>query len=100
MDTTPPTVACIDDLQQLIELGETGTVVVWSEPTATDISGVATVVSRSHMPGQMFTVGITTVTYIFADDAGNTAICTFNVDIVPGKVCFYYVTVECIKQKI
>ncbi|XP_072051695.1 uncharacterized protein [Amphiura filiformis] len=58
-----------------------GTEVTWTEPTATDNSGTATLVSRSHTPGQFFPRGTTTVTYRFADPTGNSATFSFDVDV-------------------
>ena len=85
VDTIPPTVMCIADVRQTIELGETGAVVFWTEPTATDFSGLTTLQSRSHNPGSTFPVGETTITYIFRDNAGNTADCIFLVVVSVGK---------------
>ncbi|KAJ8041828.1 Hyalin [Holothuria leucospilota] len=83
VDTTPPTLMCAQDVQETIELGRTGTAVFWTEPTATDISGTVSLQSRSHSPGSTFPVGETTVTYVFIDNAGNSATCTFRVVVLP-----------------
>ncbi|KAJ8039918.1 Hyalin [Holothuria leucospilota] len=88
-DTTPPAVICVEDLQQTIELGVTGAIVVWTEPTATDISGFVSLESRSHNPGSLFDVGQTIVTYLFSDSAGNTASCIFVVEVISGEDCFF-----------
>ncbi|KAJ8043044.1 Hyalin [Holothuria leucospilota] len=37
-------------------------------------------------PGDMFTVGNTSVTYTFKDEFSNTAICSFNVVLLPAKI--------------
>ena len=55
--------------------------VPWTEPTATDNSGMTPTVTQSHQPGESFPVGTNQVTYIFADMAGNQAICSFSVTI-------------------
>ena len=55
--------------------------VPWTEPTATDNSGMTPTVTQSHQPGDSFPVGTTQVTYSFTDMAGNQATCTFSVII-------------------
>ena len=57
--------------------------VPWTEPTATDNSGMVPTVTQSHQPGDSFNVGTTTVTYTFTDLAGNQAQCSFT--IIVGK---------------
>ena len=55
--------------------------VTWTEPTATDNSGMTSTVTQSHQPGDSFNVGTTTVTYTFTDMAGNQAQCSFSVTL-------------------
>ncbi|KAJ8031507.1 Hyalin [Holothuria leucospilota] len=91
VDTTPPVSNCREDVALVIELGEAGGFVVWSEPTATDISGTAVLSTRSHRPGSWFHIGATTVTYGFTDASGNTGVCLFVVvveteDTIPPTV--------------
>ena len=62
-----------------------GTTVLWTEPTATDNSGVVNLASRSRAPGSFFVVGNTQVTYVFVDGNGNRATCTFAVNVLEGK---------------
>ena len=68
-----------------IMIGIGGSQVSWSEPTATDNSGIVSLQSRTHAPGQFFVVGSTPVTYTFVDGSGNTARCTFTVIVTEGK---------------
>ncbi len=83
-DTTPPTIQnCPGDITQTVPNAQATTAVTWIPPTATDnitpdnlINTVAT-----HSPGGSFGVGTTAVSYIFSDQAGNDATCTFNVII-------------------
>ena len=72
-----------------VELGTSGITVTWEEPTATDISGVATLVSRNPAPNTFFTVGTTPVTYIFEDASNNRAECIFNVVVTTGKYLIF-----------
>lgn len=63
---------------------------VFSEPTAFDAIGTASLVTSSASSGDFFLVGSTEVTYIFRDDSGNMATCNFNIVVVEGKL-FYYI---------
>jgi HYR domain len=61
----------------------------WTEPTATDnCTAVGSLIrTRSHAPGTVFPVGTTTVTYTFADAAGNISLpCSFTVTVVDNTV--------------
>ena len=77
-DSLPPTITgCPQSLEYTIPLGNTSRIVTWTEPTATDNSGMTPTVTQSHQPGDMFPVGTTQVLYTFSDAAGNEAICSF-----------------------
>ena len=52
-------------------------VATWTAPTATDNCSVT--VTSSHTSGDVFPIGVTTVTYTATDASGNTAVCSFNV---------------------
>ena len=81
-DTTPPIViACPDSITNTIPFGTTSLSVTWTEPTATDNTGVMPSVTQSHQSGDEFSVGATNVTYTFTDEAGNEAMCVFTVTI-------------------
>lgn len=60
------------------------TAAFWSEPTATDVSGTATLQSRSHAPGDQFNLGATQVMYIFSDASGNIETCLFTIIVNAG----------------
>ena len=86
VDTIPPTIQnCPSDILRSVEFGASGTSVSWTEPTAVDASGVATLSSRSHSPGTTFPVGSTTVLYRFVDGSGNQAECSFTVTVSTGE---------------
>ena len=53
--------------------------VFWNVPTAFDNCGTVTSVTASHMVGDTFNLGSTTITYIATDDSGNTSTCVFDV---------------------
>ena len=56
-------------------------VVSWTAPAFTDNCAGGTLTS-TKAPGSTFSKGITTVIYTATDAAGNTATCSFNVDVV------------------
>lgn len=86
VDTTEPTITgCPEDIIESVELGIQTSAVFWTEPTATDASGVVQVSSRSHTPGMNFPVDeLTTVIYEFSDNSGNVARCIFTVFVTSG----------------
>ena len=59
------------------------TVGFWNEPTASDPGGGVTSTSN-YKPLDLFYLGDTVVTYVFTDQAGNEANCTFIVEVT-GK---------------
>jgi hypothetical protein len=78
IDTMPPTIlGCPGDIDVDAAPGAQDAQVWWTEPTATDdLSGVASFTS-THMPGERFPLGITLVTYVAIDEAGNVSTCSF-----------------------
>ena len=54
--------------------------VTWTEPTATDNSGLLTLTS-THIPGSTFNIGVATVQYEAVDPYGNNMVETFTVTI-------------------
>ena len=87
-DTTPPIVnGCPNPLNIIVPFGMNSVSVTWTEPTATDNSGITPTVTQSHQPGDSFPVGTTQVTYTFTDMVGNEALCSFTVTI--GNLYFF-----------
>ena len=89
VDDIPPVITCIENVLETVEIGIPGKIVSWTEPTATDNSGVVNLDERTRAPGQYFTIGVTPVTYRFVDGFGNTAECTFRVIVDEGKALGY-----------
>ena len=85
-DTTAPTISGCPTNAITVTTGSQSNFATafWTEPTATDDSGVAPTRSRSHAPGSSFPVGTTVVTYRFTDGSGNSDVCSFQV-IVSSK---------------
>ena len=92
VDEVPPYhIGCPRDISDTVAIGQPGKTITWEEPSSNDNSGVSTIKSKTHNPGSFFQVGSTTVTYVFADEADNTAECVFDVVISEGKrgtLCF------------
>ena len=87
VDTTAPVVTVTSSsITRQVELGTPGIEVSFTEPTATDNSGTAFLISRTAAPGDFFAVGQTTVTYTFSDAAGNTASGSVIVNVVEGTM--------------
>ncbi len=72
------------DTTVTVPLGSPGRTVDFAEPTVTDNSGSASLVSRTRSPNDFFPVGTNPVTYTFTDPSGNTASTTFNVIVIEG----------------
>lgn len=85
VDSIPPTISVVDDITRIIEFGLGGTIVTFTEPTATDNSGSVSLVSRTNAPGDFYPTGTTTVTYVFRDPSGNTASRSFNINVIESK---------------
>ncbi|WP_159038651.1 HYR domain-containing protein, partial [Brumimicrobium mesophilum] len=81
-DEDPVIVNCPTDITETITAGNCSQTVTWTAPTATDNTPGVTLTS-THNPGDAFPIGTTTVTYTATDVDGNTAICTFDVVILP-----------------
>jgi|GEM_PF-5922930 len=73
------------------DLGSCGAIVNWTAPDLTDNCSAPTI-SASHLPGDFFPVGTTTVSYTGIDEAANQATdCTFSITVddseVPIAIC-------------
>lgn len=86
VDTVPPLVTgCTPSVSVSHEIGGALPRVLWREPTTWDISGNITRTS-SHQPGGVFDIGTTNVSYLFADNAGNTATCDIEIIVKQGLI--------------
>ncbi len=76
---SPTVVTCQPDIT--VETTESGMNVNWTTPpTFTDNCGIENV-SSTHVNGQFFTIGTTTVVYTATDMCGNSTSCSFNVTV-------------------
>ena len=62
------------------DIGMPTAVVTWTEPTATDNSGIQTL-TATHRPGSTFNIGVTLVTYTLVDAAGHQSTLSFSVKV-------------------
>ncbi|XP_033626670.1 uncharacterized protein LOC117289582 isoform X36 [Asterias rubens] len=85
-DTTPPVITnCPLTVSGVTDPGLNTGKASWTEPQATDNSGLPVRVARSHFPESTFPLGQTEVQYIFTDTSDNQAICAFTVTITGGS---------------
>ncbi|WP_040401629.1 HYR domain-containing protein, partial [Cecembia lonarensis] len=81
-DFHAPEINCPDDINTTIASGETGAVVTYDLPIATDNCGTPNVqLISGPASGEVFPLGITTVTYRATDEAGNSTDCSFTVTV-------------------
>ena len=73
--------------------GDTTVAVTWTPPTATDNVAPVNQINNplvTHSPGDPFPIGLTAVSYIFQDAAGNRDTCSFNVIVT--RECLFVIT--------
>ena len=81
-DNIPPTISnCPNEIRIMVPFGSSGQEVTWTEPTATDNSGMPPTFTQSHQPGDSFSLGTTRVIYTFLDGIANQAQCIFTVTV-------------------
>ena len=79
-DTQAPTIACPSPITVMTQ-SDTGAVVNFTTPTGSDACSLPVSVICSPASGTTFPVGMTTVTCTATDNVGNTAMCTFPVNV-------------------
>ncbi len=82
-DTLKPVfVSCPTDISVSNDLDVCEATATWTVPTATDAcSSIAPIITNTHNSGDVFPVGITTVTYTATDISGNIQTCSFTVTV-------------------
>ena len=85
LDNQPPTITgCPANITVNASNGTCGQQVSWNPPTASDnCSGVT--FTTNHIPGEIFPVGTTVVTYTATDASNNVTTCSFNVVVVDNQ---------------
>ena len=86
-DTTNPEIVCSANISVENDLGICGAIVTYDAPIATDNCTVADVsMIEGLASGSTFPVGITVVTYQVTDGFGNTATCSFEVEVLDTEL--------------
>lgn len=92
-DTEAPVITCPADI-----IACDGDVITYSV-TATDNCPGETLVQTAGLPsGSVFPLGITTNTYEVTDASGNTATCSFDVNVTPVPVADYTYAPSCVSE--
>ncbi|XP_072046551.1 hyalin-like [Amphiura filiformis] len=94
VDTTKPTILlCPSDIRNSVEVRISHASVSWYQPSAFDDNdGQLSAIFSTHESGQTFPVGVTQVSYMFADRANNTEFCNFSVIVSQVDTTPPYVT--------
>jgi len=86
-DILPPTFGATCPSSRFVVYAERGLFsaeVNWTEPAATDNSGILPAVTSNHQPLQRFSQGTHVITYTAVDQSGNKVTCNFTIDVI-GK---------------
>ena len=87
-DIFPPTFGATCPSSSFVVYAERGLFsaqVNWTEPVASDNSGVKPTVISKYQPLQRFDQGTHVITYIAVDQSGNKATCSFTIDVTGSK---------------
>jgi len=90
LDNTPPTITCPGNIVKGNDAGQCGAIATFSV-TATDFCTASPTIAVTPASGSFFPIGLTNVTAIATDGAGNADTCTFSVTVndteKPVPVC-------------
>ena len=79
LDTIKPLIYCGPDIYILADSNDCNPIVFWDEPSASD--NCSFTITSSHIAGDHFPIGSTTVSYTVTDSSGNSSSCSFNVTV-------------------
>lgn len=81
-----PQITCIADITVSNDPGLCGAIVNYTPPEGSDnCQGVLTSLTSGIGSGNLFPLGITTETYTVTDASGNTASCSFQIEVIDGE---------------
>lgn len=80
-DNEIPEVTCPSDITVTANLASCQAKVTWLEPVATDNCGI-TDIGSNYSSGEIFDLGVTTVSYKFADESDNINSCSFTITVI------------------
>lgn len=90
----PSITSCPDSVVVTTAPDQCSSPVSWEVPTAVDNCGITSVTSTAN-PGDVFEVGVDTVTYSFTDAVGYVNTCSFRVVVKPGDAVFCQGSNDC-----
>ena len=79
--TKPVLTSCLSDITINASAGVCSAIATWITPTVTDNCVGSVTLTSSHVSGDTFNSGTTTVTYTATDAVGNTNTCSFDIII-------------------
>ncbi len=80
VDQPPVITNCPSDIEASINGNACNQIINWTAPLATDDCKLSSF-TTTHVPGQQFPLGKTTVTYTAIDESNNKTTCSFNITI-------------------
>ncbi len=86
IENVDPSITCISNISVNNDAGICGAIVTYTPPEGTDnCSGSTTTLSSGIGSGNLFPLGTTTETYTVTDASGNTAFCSFDVEVIDAE---------------
>ena len=82
LDTTSPTIVCPSDAQVTNDPGKHTATFTFDDPAFDDNCSASIALTEGLTSGSEFPLGMTTVTYQVTDASGNTADCSFTVEVL------------------
>ncbi len=83
-DDPPYFSGCPSNITVTADPGQCNAAASWTPPEGHDGCDPSPVVTSDHNPGDVFPVGVTTVTYLVTDNSNQTATCVFTVTVLSG----------------
>ncbi|MEC9475411.1 MAG: HYR domain-containing protein [Planctomycetota bacterium] len=92
-DTVAPAITGMPtEITVTADTGQSDAIVIWDEPLASDNCAVLSFTS-THLPGDLFPVGVTEVTYTAVDNSGNIGAGSFSITVNdPAPVASFIAT--------
>ncbi len=85
-DTQAPAFTCPANITATTPVGVCTAVVNYTAPATDNCPGVTVVRTVGPASGSAFPIGVTTITHVATDAAGNTSSCTFTVTVADGQL--------------
>ncbi len=85
IDDEPPAIVCPADVTVSTTPGTCTGIATWTIPPPTSDNCDVIIIGSTHEPGDIFTIGTTTVVYTVTDAGGVAATCSFEVTVVDNE---------------